>query len=79
MQVPGFLVAVLVLGGLLWTSYFHALWYGSRLELVGGYSCSDKVQHIITDFPFELYHSIVVCIPLSSEIVWFSRFLLPKL
>ncbi|XP_043238091.1 integral membrane protein GPR155-like isoform X2 [Amphibalanus amphitrite] len=45
MQVPGFLVTVLVLGGLLWTSYFHVLWYGSRLEYVGGYSCTDQVIH----------------------------------
>ncbi|KAF0302670.1 Integral membrane protein GPR155 [Amphibalanus amphitrite] len=45
MQVPGFLVTVLVLGGLLWTSYFHVLWYGSRLEYVGGYSCTDQTEH----------------------------------
>ena len=44
MQFPGFLVAVLVLGGLLWTSYFHTLWYGDRLELTGGYSCTEQVR-----------------------------------
>ena len=43
MQVPGFLVTVVVIGGLLWTSYFHVLWYGRRLEVIGGYSCTDEV------------------------------------
>lgn len=43
MQVPGFLVVVALLGGLLWSSYFHVSWYGSRLELTGGYACTDQV------------------------------------
>ncbi|XP_037089021.1 integral membrane protein GPR155-like [Pollicipes pollicipes] len=45
MQIPGFLLVVTALGGLLWAGYLHAVWYGSRLELTGGYSCTEEVIH----------------------------------